>query len=105
MSRTRETVTLTMKNRHILTNYVMEKYTTSGLSLPAFAAQAMQDLGFELNRDHVNNILKAFEIPVNERPKAEKLPPKPTLLAMLAEYDRRLSTLERRVDTYIGGGR
>ena len=79
----------------LLTQYTQERYVGSGLSDPGFAAEATTALGFSVTKGNIQGAREALEIPANGTRQAPS--------ADLASLERRVATLEQRIEVYFNG--
>ena len=97
MAEDRKMLRLSMRDKHILTDLVLKEWGEKKVGLKEFAAYAAQTLGFEVNDNLVRGILEAFEIPRVHAPSSPEA-------AVIEALERRVVTLEKRLEVYFTGG-
>ena len=92
-----ERIALNIRERHSLVELVLKEWAKKRINSKEFAAYATQALGFDLNSNHVEGILEAFEIPRVHTPATFDG-------AVVEALERRIKALETRLEIYFGPG-
>lgn len=96
---------LPLVKSHALASLVIEKYAEKGVSDEEFAKWAEGEIGFSpITSHHIFYIRKNFQIP-GSRKASTPSPRLAELEGVILGLQHRLTILEKRVDTYISGGR
>jgi hypothetical protein len=83
-----------------IADYIKENYKKSNLNNADFAKKATEDLGLELNRDHIRNMLTDLEIEPNHSRFVETEGGL-TAMARLARVEEDLRNLELRFNRFV----